>query len=135
MQAISSPSHSILRQWCEEGIGEKYSEMESDFSLLLVLPDRDKQGAEEKSFLGCVQPQAGAECYCVKSCFIQDEVGEQEVILSLLWEINSYSKSFLIINFNISWQNKTAHKTSNILTQQDSPNSQVRFRNLNTVEN
>lgn len=41
--------------------------MESDFSLLLVLPDRDKWAAEEKVFLSCVQPQAGAEFYCVKS--------------------------------------------------------------------
>lgn len=66
--------------------------------------------------------------------FIQDEVGEKEVILSLLWEINSSSKSFLIIYFNISWQkDKTAHRTSKILMQQDSPDSQVRLRNLNAV--
>lgn len=45
----------------------KYSEMESDFSLLLVLPSQDKWAAEEKEFFGCVQPQAGTKFYCVKS--------------------------------------------------------------------
>jgi len=47
------PLHSEAVVW--KGIAGKYSEMESDFLLLLILPCQDKWAAEEKEiFFGCV---------------------------------------------------------------------------------
>lgn len=45
--------------------------------------------------------------------FIQDEVGEKKV---MLWDINSLSKYFLIMYFNVPWQkDKAAHRSKIVM--------------------